>query len=83
MTKANMNEAEKEKITHALNLPHGLSVIDKVLKIKTDGFQTQVTLGWETPSGNINPACTLVMSDEFAHQLGGQLQAATKPSKKT
>ena len=77
------NELQEQKRQHALNIPHGLFVVDQLLKVKSDGQQVQVTLGWESPNEGINPIATLVMPANFAETLAKSLQGINKPAKKS
>jgi len=77
-----INEIQEAKIQQALNIPHGLFVVDTLLKTKSDGQQMQLSLGWVAPNEGINPVATLVMSADFAAELAKALAAAAKPVKK-
>jgi len=77
------NEIQQAKIQQALNVPHGLFVVDTILKTKSNGQQVQLSLGWAAPNEGINPVATLLMSTEFAAELVKALGAAAKPVKKT
>lgn len=76
------HDMQETNIQQALNTPHGLFVVDTVLKTKSDGQQVQLSLGWEAPNQAINPVATLVMSSDFAAELAMALAAASKPHKK-
>lgn len=77
------DELEAQKRQHALSLPHGLFVVDTLLKTKSNGQQVQVTLGWQAPHEGIQPTATLVMSADFAQELAKALQSIAKPTKKS
>jgi hypothetical protein len=77
------NETQSQKRQQALNIPHGIFVVDQLLKVKSDGQQVQVTLGWESPNEGINPTATLVMSANFAEALSKALHGVSKPVKKS
>lgn len=76
-----IDEIQEAKIQQALNVPHGLFVVDTLLKTKSDGQQIQLSLGWVTPNEVINPVATLVMSADFAAELAKALAMAAKPIK--
>jgi hypothetical protein len=76
------HDMQETNIQQALNTPHGLFVVDTVLKTKSDGQQVQLSLGWEAPNQAINPVATLVMSADFAAALAKALAAAAKTAKK-
>ncbi len=76
-----IDEIQEAKIQQALNVPHGLFVVDTLLKTKSDGQQFQLSLGWVTPNEVINPVATLVMSADFAAELAKALAMAAKPIK--
>jgi hypothetical protein len=61
----------------ALRTPHALFVVDQLLKVKADGDQVQVSLGWLNPTDGVNAVTTLVMPASFAARLKEAL-----PSKK-
>jgi hypothetical protein len=65
-------------IQAALNTPHQLLVIDRVLAVKSGPEQVQITLGWDTPSGVPATQATIIMPRSFANQLGKILAEHTK-----
>ena len=62
----------------ALSIPHNLCVTDKILKLKNQNGQIQITLGWETPAGGLAPSVTLVLTKDFARQIAEDLQKASE-----
>jgi hypothetical protein len=74
--------AENAKALQALNSPHGLFVVDHILKTKADGQMVQLTLGWTAPNEVINPVATLVMTADFASELAQSLSGHPTPTKK-
>jgi hypothetical protein len=66
-------EAQKKA---ALNIGHQLLVVDQLLKVATDGYQIQISLGWETPQGTLMPLTTIVMPIPFVSELASALSEA-------
>ena len=73
-----INPADDDKKRNATTQPHGFFYVDKLLKIKSDGYNVQVTIGWETPSGNYHPVATAAMPIPFAKELGDALLDAAR-----
>jgi hypothetical protein len=78
MNKVIINPADEKAVETATAQPHGFVYIDKMLQIKTDGYNIQVTLGWQTPSGTYNPVVTAAMPAPFAKELAAALAEETK-----
>jgi hypothetical protein len=83
MTKL-INPAEEEAKKAAAGQPHGLFYVDKLLNIKTDGYNVQVTVGWETPNGKYNAVATVAMPVNFAKEFAEALMESVRdaPSKR-
>ena len=62
----------------AIGQPHTFVSVDRILKIKTDGYNVQVTLGWEIPSGGYSPVATAAMPLPFARELAEALLEADR-----
>ena len=66
----------------ALGISHSLIMIDQLLKASSDGYQVQVTIGWETPQGSLMPVGTMVMPMPFATELANALTKAVNEGNK-
>lgn len=81
MSKMIINPADEKALENATAQPHGFIYIDKVLQIKTDGYNIQITLGWQTPNGSYSPVVTAAMPAPFAEELAEVLIQETKKAK--
>lgn len=77
-----IKRADEEKKTSATAQAHGFVYVDKLLKMKTDGFQIQMTVGWETPQESYSPVVTAAMPAPFAKELAEALLEAYKDAEK-
>jgi hypothetical protein len=68
-----IDTAEEGALKNAANQPHGFVYVDKVLRVKTDGYVVQVTVGWKTPNDSYNPVATVSMPAPFAKELADEL----------
>lgn len=68
-----INPAVEELKKAATGQPHGFVYLDKILKVKTDGYNIQMTVGWETPNGAYSPVVTAAMPIPFAKELAEAL----------
>lgn len=75
-----MSFTEEQKKA-ALLVPHNFVFVDQVVKLEADGFQAQVTLGWETPQGTLQPVITLAMPLPFASNLANKIAEELKSKK--
>lgn len=64
------DEAERKK---AIKIPHGFFFVDQLLQVKTDGYQAQLTIGWETPTGGYAPVATACLPVPFLRVLAEAL----------
>jgi hypothetical protein len=68
-----INPKEEEAIKTAAGQPHGFVYLDKILQVKTDGYNVQITIGWENPNGTYSPVVTAAMPVPFAKELADAL----------
>lgn len=73
-----INPADEDKKQKATATAHGFFYVDKLLNVKSDGYNVQVTIGWETPGGEYHPVATAAMPIPFAKELGNALTEAAK-----
>lgn len=74
-----MNRPSEEELNKtATAQPHAFSYVDRLLNLKSDGYNVQITVGWETPTGTYAPVATVAMPAPFAKQLGEALLQAEK-----
>lgn len=71
-----IDTADEQARKLAAGQAHGLVYIDKVLKVKTDGYLVQLTLGWATPNDAYAPVATVSMPAPFAKALADELMDA-------
>ena len=69
--------ASDEQKAVALLMQHQIMLFDHILEIKDKGEQVQVSLSWEAPNGALAPPLTMVLTRQFAKELGKALVAAT------
>jgi hypothetical protein len=73
-----INPAAEAQKKSALNIGHQLLLVDQLLKVDSNGYQVQVSIGWETPQGTLMPVATIVMPIPFASELADALNKAVK-----
>ena len=75
MTNMIINPSDEKALENATAQPHGFVYLDKILQMKSDGYNVQVTLGWQTPQGTYSPVVTAAMPIPFAKELAAALTA--------
>jgi hypothetical protein len=65
-----INTAADEAKKTATAQPNSFIYIDRILQMKTDGYNVQVTVGWEAPNGKYNPVATIVYSPWTYSHMG-------------
>ena len=70
-----INTAEEAARKKAIQSPHGFFFVDQLLQAKTDGYQAQFTIGWETPTGAYAPVATACLPVPFLRVLADALLA--------
>jgi hypothetical protein len=78
MSKIIVDPSEEQALKTALNQPHGYVYVDKLLKVKTDGYLAQITVGWVTPNDTLAPVATVSMPAPFAKELADALMQVYK-----
>ena len=73
-----INTADETARKKAIQTPHGFFFVDQLLHAKTDGYQAQFTLGWETPTGAYAPVATACLPVPFLRVLADALLAMEK-----
>lgn len=77
-----IKRADEQKKAAAAAQAHGFVYLDRLLKVKTDGYQIQMTVGWETPQDSYSPVVTAAMPAPFAKELAEALLEACEDAEK-
>jgi len=56
-----------------LQVPHNIMLVDQVIDVKAGAFSSTITLGYETPTGQIQVAVTLQLPTNFLKTLSDQI----------
>jgi len=73
---------EEARNKAATGTSHAFVYIDEVLKVKTDGYTVQITLGWTSPNESYAPVATVAMPASFAKELADVLMGVHKQAAK-